>query len=205
MEKKNNSTENINAESMAEQEVTNKEQDVEESKTEKKETTTSKKKSKKTKSHVDKQAEKIKELEEEIKNIEDKYLRLYSDFDNYRKRTSKERLELTKTASSEVILSLLTILDDFERAQKALKEADSVEAVCDGVDLIYIKLMDILKKRGLEEMKVIGEEFDTDFHEAITNIPAESEEMKGKIIDQVEKGYLLNGNVLRYAKVVVGS
>jgi len=162
-------------------------------------------KTKKTKGVKEKHDKKIHQLETELNNCEDKYLRLYSDFDNFRKRTSKERIEFSKTASAEVVGSLLTVLDDFERAQKALKEADSVEAVCEGVDLIYNKLSDILKKKGLEEINCIGEEFNTDFHEAITNIPAETEEMKGKIIDQVEKGYLLNGNILRYAKVVVGS
>jgi len=165
----------------------------------------SKKKTKKSKSVKNKQDAKLLELKTELNNCEDRYLRLYSDFDNYRKRTAKERIELGKTASAEIIASLLTILDDFERAQKAMSEADNIEAVKEGVDLIYNKLSDILKKKGLEEIHCLGEDFNTDFHEAITNIPAESEDMKGKILDQTEKGYLLNGTILRYAKVIIGS
>jgi molecular chaperone GrpE len=203
MEKKKNNTEEINQEPSTEDKVTeekNSEKEVTENKD-----SANKKKGKKNKGSKDRQNDKIMELEEELKSLEDKYLRLYSDFDNFRKRTSKEKIELTKTASAEVIASLLSILDDFDRAKKAMNEADSIEAVCEGIDLIHNKLNDTLKKKGLEEMNCIGEEFNTDFHEAITKIPAESEEMKGKIIDQVEKGYLLNGNVIRYAKVVVGS
>lgn len=172
--------------------------------TEKKEAPETKKKSKKTKGHEDKKDEKIRELEDELKTLEDKYLRLYSDFDNYRKRTIKERIELGKTASAEIIGSLLSVLDDFERAQKAMKEAEDINAVKEGVELIYNKLSDILKKKGLEEINCIGETFNTDYHEAITNIPVDSEDLKGKIIDQTEKGYMLNGTILRYAKVVVG-
>ncbi len=163
------------------------------------------KKSRKTKTLKDKQAEKLQQLESELKICEDKYIRLYSDFDNYRRRTSKERIELSKTASAELMESLLTVLDDFERAQKAMNASEDIKAVKEGVALIYNKLLDILKRKGLEEINCIGEDFNTDYHEAITNIPAESEDMKGKIIDQTEKGYLLNGIILRYAKVVVGS
>ncbi len=163
------------------------------------------KKTKKTKAIKEKHVEKIHQLETDLKNCEDKYLRLYSDFDNYRRRTAKERIELSKTASAEIIGSLLTVLDDFERAQKAMSEADNTEAVKEGINLIYNKLLDILRRKGLEEIHCIGEDFNTDFHEAITSIPAESEKMKGKILDQVEKGYLLNGIILRYPKVVIGS
>lgn len=162
-------------------------------------------KTKRIKGQKDKTGEKLHKIEEELNTLEDKYLRLYSDFDNYRKRTSKERIELSKTASAEIIESLLTILDDFERAQKAMKNSDDINAVKQGIELIYNKLSDTLKKKGLEEINCIGEIFNTDYHEAITNIPVESEAMKGKIIDQIEKGYLLNGIILRYPKVVVGS
>ena len=164
-----------------------------------------KKKPKKSRNTKDKNDEKIHQLEEEVKIAEDKYLRLYSDFDNYRKRTARERIELNKTASAEIIGSLLSVLDDFERAQKAMNEVADTDAIKEGVGLIYNKLSDLLKQKGLEEINCIGEEFNTDFHEAITKIPAESDEMKGKILDQIEKGYLLNGTILRYPKVVVGS
>ncbi len=142
--------------------------------------------------------------EEEIEKLNDKYLRLYSEFDNYRKRTIKEKIEFSKTASSEVIAILLPVLDDFERAINALgTSVQENEAVKDGVVLIYNKLLNILTQQGLEQMKTIGHDFDTDFHEAITNIPAPDQ--KGKVIDEIEKGYLLNGKVIRFAKVVVGS
>ncbi len=202
MVKENTKTENTNQDHSPDK-VEPKEIKIEDSKPEKKEKPG--RKAKKSKSIKEKYEEKILQLETELKNCEDKYLRLYSDFDNFRRRTSKERIELSKTASADTIGSLLTVVDDFERALNAMKDADNIEAVKEGVDLIYNKLSDILKRQGLEEMHSIGEEFNTDYHEAITNMPAESEELKGKIIDQIEKGYLLKGNVLRFAKVVVGS
>jgi len=138
--------------------------------------------------------------------LNDKYLRLYSDFDNFRKRTLKEKVEISKYASAEVITKLLPVLDDFDRAIKALDAAaEAGQALKDGVVLIYNKFNGILLQQGLQPMRAIGESFDTDFHEAITNIPAPSPEQKGKIVDEIEKGYLLNGKVIRYAKVVVGS
>lgn len=138
--------------------------------------------------------------------LNDKYLRLYSDFDNYRKRTLKERIELSRHASEEVITKLLPVLDDFERAIKSFdvtQQAD--QAIKDGTNLIFNKLLNILIQQGLEPMRVMGEDFDTDFHEAITNIPAPDPEQKGKILDVLEKGYMMHGKVIRYAKVVVGS
>jgi len=144
--------------------------------------------------------------EEQIAEWNDKYLRLYSEFDNYRKRTLKEKIELSKTASAEVIIKLLPVLDDFERAIKAFEtNTDSTQAIKDGILLIFNKFITILNQQGLEQMKTIGETFDTDFHEAITNIPSPSPDKKNKILDEVEKGYLLNGKVIRYAKVVVGN
>ncbi|MFH1159553.1 MAG: nucleotide exchange factor GrpE [bacterium] len=140
-----------------------------------------------------------------IAELNDKYLRLFSEFDNYRKRTLKEKIELSKTASADVITSLLPVLDDFERAIKAYaSSAESDVPIDEGIILIYNKFLNILTQKGLEQMKTIGEPFDTDFHEAITNIPAPTPDMKGKVMDEVEKGYLLNGKVIRYAKVVVG-
>ena len=150
--------------------------------------------------------DKTEKLEAEITQINDKYLRLYSEFDNYRKRTIKEKIELNKTASVEVILSILPVLDDFERAVKAFEISDeSTDALKHGIILIFKKFINILSQQGLQQMKAIGEEFNTDFHEAITNIPASSPEQKGKVVDEIEKGYLLHDKVIRYAKVVVAN
>ncbi len=143
---------------------------------------------------------------EQYSELNDKYLRLYSDFDNFRKRTLKEKIELSKNASAEIIIKLLPVLDDFERAIKAYDaSSDAGQALKDGVSLIYNKFLATLNQQGLELMRTSGEKFDTDFHEAITNTPAPSPDQKGKIIDEIERGYLLNGKVIRYAKVVVGS
>ncbi len=144
--------------------------------------------------------------EEKIAEWHDKYTRLYSEFDNYRKRTLKEKIDLLKSASAEVITDLLPVLDDFERAIKAFSDTTGAdESLKDGVILIYNKFLNALTQKGLEQMKTIGEPFDTDFHEAITNIPAPTPNMKGKVVDEIEKGYMLNDKVIRYAKVVVGS
>ena len=137
--------------------------------------------------------------------INDKYLRLYSDFENFRKRTQKEKVELYKTAGEDVISAILPILDDFERAQKAMKESDDIQGVKDGIKLIHDKLANTLKQKGLEETKsAINKDFDIEYHEAITQIPAPSKKLVGKVIDEVEKGYQLNGKVIRFTKVVVG-
>jgi molecular chaperone GrpE len=146
----------------------------------------------------------IEQLEVQVAELKDQYLRLFSEFDNYRKRTTKERIELFKTASSEIILELLTVLDDFDRANKSFETATDIEAVKQGFELIHSKLQGILTKKGLEGMDAIGKDFDTDFHEAITEIPAPSKKLKSKVVDVIEKGYLLNGKVIRFAKVVVG-
>lgn len=144
-------------------------------------------------------------LEAELQTANDKYLRLYAEFDNYKRRTTKEKIEMMQSAGKEVIGNLLTVMDDFDRALKMMENASNVEAVREGVDLIAQKFKKILQQQGLKEMDVIGQVFDADFQEAITNIPAPNAEMKGKVIDEVEKGYFLNDNVLRYAKVVVGN
>jgi molecular chaperone GrpE len=145
-------------------------------------------------------------LEEEIAQLNDKYLRLYSEFDNYRKRTIKEKVELSKTASADVILSILPVLDDFERAIKAFEISDeSTDALKHGIILIFNKFTNILSQQGLKQIKAVGEEFNTDFHEAITLIPATDPGMKGKVIDETEKGYMLYDKVIRYSKVVVAS
>ncbi len=149
---------------------------------------------------------KTEELEQEVAQWNDKYLRLYSEFDNYRKRSLKERIELGKSAASELITALLPVLDDFERALNAMETSEDKEnAIIDGINLVYNKLKNILSQQGLERMKVLGEEFNTDYHEAMTKIPAPKPELKGKVVDVIQNGYLLNGKVIRYAKVVVGS
>jgi molecular chaperone GrpE len=145
------------------------------------------------------------DLQLKINDLNDRYLRLYSEFDNYRKRTIKERIEMSKTASEDVIRALLPIVDDFDRAIKSWDLIDADEAHLEGIKLIYNKLQNTLTQRGLEEITSIGLPFNTDFHEAITQIPAPTPELKDKIVDVVEKGYLLQGKVIRFAKVVVGS
>ena len=143
--------------------------------------------------------------EAKFNEVNEKYLRLYSEFENFRKRTQKEKVDLYKTAGEDVIGAILPVLDDFERAQKAIEDAEEVSGVKDGVKLIHDKIVSILKQKGLEEIaSPVNESFDIELHEAITQIPAPNKKQIGKVIDQVEKGYKLNGKVIRYAKVVVG-
>ncbi|MFZ6051682.1 nucleotide exchange factor GrpE [Halocola ammonii] len=144
------------------------------------------------------------ELKLEVAAWQDKYMRLHAEFDNFRKRNNKERLDLIKNASGDVLQELLPIVDDFERAIKANEEIEDVESLKEGYHLIHNKLLRALEAKGLKPMNSQGEPFDTDLHEAITNIEAPSEDLKGKVVDVVEKGYYLNDRVLRYAKVVVG-
>ncbi|HZK07884.1 MAG TPA: nucleotide exchange factor GrpE [Bacteroidales bacterium] len=148
----------------------------------------------------------INELEGNLAELSDKYLRLFSEFDNYRKRTNKERIELLDTASAGLIKELLPVLDDFDRAMQLLDDADDpkVASSVEGMRLIYNKLKNLLMRSGLEPMKSIGETFDTDFHEAITNIPAPAPDLVGKVVDEIQKGYMLKGKVIRFARVVVG-
>ena len=153
---------------------------------------------------VDEKDNKIAELGAIVNELNDKYLRLYSDFDNFRKRTAKEKVELIQTGGEDVFKNILPVLDDFERAIKANTETADIKAVNDGVNLVYNKFKSTLTQKGLEEMKSIGEVFNPDLHEAITNIPAPSEDMKGKIVEELEKGYMLNGKIIRFAKVVIG-
>ena len=148
-----------------------------------------------------------KALEEEkakYAELNDKYLRLFSEFDNFRKRTAKEKLDLTATASESVIKDILPVFDDFERALQNM-EKNGNEADLQGVTLIFNKLKDTLKKKGLEEIEAMGVEFNTDEHEALTMIPAPEEGKKGKVLDVIQKGYKLNGKVIRFARVVVGN
>ena len=143
--------------------------------------------------------------EEQIAAMNDKYLRLYSEFDNYRKRTNKEKLELIATASASVLKDLLSVLDDFDRAVANNETVDDSAAIKEGFNLIHNKLKSILENKGLKAMVAKGEAFDPEIHEAIANIPAPTEEMKGKVIDDVEAGYYLNDKVIRFARVVVGN
>jgi len=147
---------------------------------------------------------KIAELESANKEINDKYLRLSAEFDNYRKRTLRERMELTKTAAESVMLSILPVTDDFERAMHSIDQGMDFEATKEGILLIYNKFKEFNKQNGITEIEAVGKSFDTDLHEALTKIPAPSEELKGKIIDVIQKGYYLNDKVIRFAKVVVG-
>jgi len=164
-----------------------------------------KKEKKKKLTAEEKLQEEVEEANNKFKEVNDKYLRLYSEFDNYKKRTTKERLELLKNAGEDIIVSMLPVLDDFDRALNAMEKNEEMTAAIEGVTLISSKFKSILSQKGLKEMESpIGQELNTDFHDAITNIPAPSEELKGKIVDVVEKGYLINEKVIRYAKVVVG-
>lgn len=146
----------------------------------------------------------LEETKSKLAELNDKHLRLQAEFDNFRKRTAKEKLDLTVTASENVIKDILPVLDDFERALQNM-EKNGNEADLQGVTLIYNKLKDTLKKKGLEEIEAAGADFNTDEHEALTMIPAPAEDQKGKVLDVIQKGYKLNGKVIRFARVVVGN
>jgi molecular chaperone GrpE len=145
------------------------------------------------------------EYQLKVNELNDKYLRLYSEFDNFRKRTFKEKIDLSRTASEDLIKELLPILDDFDRAIASMSSTDNIEAIKEGEQLIHAKLKAIFASKGLQEIKSIGENFNTDFHEAITSIPAPSEDLKNKVVDEVQKGYTLHDKVIRFSKVITGS
>lgn len=145
------------------------------------------------------------DLHLELEAAKDKYVRLYAEFDNYKRRTGKERVALIQSAGKDVISSLLPILDDFDRALKAMEQAAEVASIKEGMLLVSQKLQKTLEQQGLKEMESVGKPFDADLQEAITSIPAPNEKMKGQVIDEIEKGYFLNDQVLRHAKVVVGN
>lgn len=146
----------------------------------------------------------IDQLKKELEEQKEKFIRIYAEFDNYKRRNAKERIELIQTAGREVIQALLEVLDDSERAENQIQKTDDVAQVREGIQLVFSKFRTIMQSKGLKEMKSIGEEFNPDLHEAITEIPVEDESMKGKVVDQVEKGYTLNDKIIRFAKVVVG-
>ncbi len=143
-------------------------------------------------------------LEQKIAELEDKNLRMMAEFDNYRRRTIKEKNDLIKFAGERIFVDILPVIDDFERAMDAMESAEDLEAVKEGVTLIYDKFISYLEKNGVKEIPADNEDFDVDLHEAITTFPAPSEDMKGKIIDCTSKGYTLNDKVIRFSKVVVG-
>jgi molecular chaperone GrpE len=141
----------------------------------------------------------------ELAVLKDKYLRLYADFENFRRRTAKEKLDLISTASEGLMVTLLPVADDFERAMQALDSTTDVTAAKEGINLIYTKFTKILEGKGLKPMNSKGEPFNADLHESVTQFPAPTNDLKGKVIDEIEKGYLLNDKVIRYAKVIVGA
>ena len=146
----------------------------------------------------------IEQLKKEVASEKDKYIRLIAEFENYKKRTIKEKVEFSKRAGEEIFLVLLPVLDDCERARKSINSASDIEALKEGINLIYNKFKSTLEAQGLKEIDSIGTIFNTDLHEAITNIDTSDESMKGKVVDELEKGYFLNDKIIRYAKVVVG-
>ena len=145
----------------------------------------------------------VEKLKKEVQSLQEKYLRQVAEFDNFRKRTAREKVELMQTAGKDVILSLLPVIDDMDRAEKQMESSQDAD-LKHGIHLIFQKFRNLLQAKGLKPMQVIGEDFNPDFHEAITDIPAPSPELKGKVVDELEKGYYLNDKILRFAKVVVG-
>jgi molecular chaperone GrpE len=146
----------------------------------------------------------VADLQSTVASKEDQLLRLHAEFDNYRKRTLKEKMELTKTAGESLLLNILPVVDDFERAIQAMDASTDVNAVKEGVSLIYKRFSEFLKQNGIKEIEAKELDFDTDLHEAITKIPAPAEELKGKVVDVIQKGYWLNDKVIRFSKVVIG-
>jgi len=147
----------------------------------------------------------IEEARIELAEMKDKYIRLYADFENFRRRTAKEKLEMISGASADMLKVILPIVDDFERAKVSFDSSTEIEALKEGVDLIYTKLFKTLEAKGLKPMESKGATFDAELHESIAQFPAPSEDLKGKVIDEIEKGYYLNDKVIRYAKVIVGA
>ena len=143
-------------------------------------------------------------LQEDLDEQKDKYIRLFAEFDNYKRRSAKERIELIQTAGREVITSLLDVLDDCDRAEKQLQTSNDIEQIKQGVQLVFGKLRNVMQSKGLKAMESINTSFDVEKHEAITEIPAPNEDLKDKILDEVQKGYYLNDKIIRFAKVVVG-
>lgn len=169
-----------------------------------KETTASETKEKPKKSRRSSKAKELEAAQEALAESKDKYLRLFAEFENYKKRNTRERLDLLSTAAQSTLTKILPVLDDFDRYKKSAEDEGTEEALSEGVLMVYNKLYKTLGLLGLEPMETNGEVFDPEIHEAITEIPAGSDEMKGKVMDTVERGYKLNDKIIRFAKVVVG-
>lgn len=161
------------------------------------------KKNNKDKTRIQELEAEVEKMKTEKAELNDRFLRLFSEFDNYKKRVNREKLELLSTASEKVIVSLLPVIDDFERAIAANEKVEDIAAIKEGFNIIYNKLVQMLKRFDVEEIAAKGEVFDTNFHEAVTQFPTDKEEDKGKVIDVTEKGYKIKEKVIRYAKVVV--
>lgn len=146
----------------------------------------------------------ISKLTEQVAEQKDKYIRLIAEFENYKRRTAKERMELIQTAGKDIIVSLLDVLDDSERAERQMKNSDDIDQIKEGISLVFNKLRAALQQKGLKAMESKQEDFDVEKHEAITEIPAPAKDMAGKVLDEVQKGYYLNDKIIRFAKVVVG-
>ena len=196
-----NTQKNSEVQSEEQMEKTTQEQEVQqEAKKEKK--SFLKKDAKKEK--IEELEKKVAELENQVAKDKDDYIRLMAEFDNYRRRTSQEKLEIVSMASTETIKGLLPVLDDCERALKVLLESNDSDAAKEGTELIYNKLMNYLKSKGLAVIEAMDQPFDTDLHEAVAQFPVQEDEKKGRVFDVVQTGYTLNGKVIRFAKVVVG-
>lgn len=146
------------------------------------------------------------QAEAELAEMKDKYIRLMAEFENFRRRTNKERMDLLKTANEDLMTELLPVMDDMERARQSMEATKEVDALLQGLELVFHKLKHVTQLKGLKPIEIsAGDAFDSDFHEAVTQIPAPSEELKGKIVDVIEKGYTLNDKVIRFAKVIIGA
>jgi molecular chaperone GrpE len=200
----NTDKENIEMDATNEQTTDNSVEKQEEKSAKKSKAKSSRKKSSKKKNKEDKLKMELEEIKEKSEKIHDDYLRLFSEFDNFRKRKNKEIADLYITAGEKIVLAILPIIDDFERALQHAGDSDEALAHKEGMELIYNKFLNILKQNGVQEIEAKGKDFDTDYHEAITRFPAPSEDLKGKVVDVTEKGYTMGEKVIRYAKVVVG-
>jgi molecular chaperone GrpE len=177
---------------------------AEDAKNSEKKVTEEKHSGKKRKSKKDKKQIEIDELKDQLNNISDKHLRLQAEFDNFRRRTMKEKADLIKSGGESVLINTLPIIDDFERALDSLKDVADDDAGKQGTTLIYNKFKEFLKQNNVKEIEALSQDFNVDLHEALTKIPAPDEKLKGKVVDVIQKGYLLNEKVIRFAKVVIG-
>ena len=181
-----------------------KEKEVEEKNIDVKESTKNEETKEKSSKKKDKKKSKAEEFEQKYNEVNDKYLRLTAEFDNFRKRSLKEKMELVKSAGEDILINILPVMDNFERAMQSMGDESKEEAVKEGIEIIYNNFKEFLSQRGIKEIEAVGNDFDTDLHEAITKIPAPKKDQKGKVIDVIEKGYELHGKVIRFAKVVIG-